>query len=200
MRRSHATATWLLERIGLDSALIGDLSEECARGRSTAWYWRQVLLAAWNGIWGTIFHHKLLALRAIATGYAMNALWLFLWSRFLHIGLAQRPVLSFHSIASLFVILITQIATGWVVARTHRAHAVPMVLVFVIWLMTWNLLGGMPELKRLVVNSIDQPRFRAYLAWYLLPISTEVAGLLFGGLIGAHRSKKAPPEVNPEAA
>src|SRR5579872_4944999 len=134
MRLSPAAAVSLLERLGLDSALAGDLLEECARGRSTIWCWRQVLVALWTGVWSATVAHKLLALRAVATGCAVNALWLFLWSNFLHIGLSPRPDISFESIASLLTILFTQVATGWVVARTHRAHAVPMVFVFMIWL------------------------------------------------------------------
>ncbi len=41
MRSSHAVAIWLFERLGLDVALTGDLLEECQRGRSAIWYWRQ---------------------------------------------------------------------------------------------------------------------------------------------------------------
>lgn len=43
-----AAATWLLEHFACKSrrdALIGDLEEEFAHGRSKAWYWRQALLA-----------------------------------------------------------------------------------------------------------------------------------------------------------
>jgi preprotein translocase subunit SecY len=39
-------ATWLLKRAARgNEALVGDLLEEYRRGRSTAWYWRQVLTA-----------------------------------------------------------------------------------------------------------------------------------------------------------
>jgi hypothetical protein len=189
MRLSHAAAVWMLERLGLDSALAGDLLEESARRRSTIWYWRQVLIAMWTGVWAAILGHKLLALRAVATGWAVNALWIFLWSKFLPIGLSSVPHISLESIATLLIILLTQVATGWVVARTHRAHAVPMVLVYAIWLVTSYAIGTFSEGQRLLVNSIDQPRFRAYLAWYLLPISIDVIGLLCGGVIAARRRR-----------
>src|SRR5262249_10400789 len=130
----------------------------------------------------------------------VNALWLFLWSRFLHIGLTSVPAISFESIASLLIILFTQVATGWVVARTHRAHAVPMVFLFVAWLVTSYIAGSFSDAKRLLVNSIDQPRFRVYLVWYFTPISIEVAGLLCGGVIGARPKRQAPCPTNPEAA
>lgn len=200
MRLSYAAAVWMFERLGFDAALAGDLLEECARGRSTFWYWRQVLIAIWVGIWRAIFDHKVLALRAVATGCAVNSVWLFLWGKFLHIGLPTTPMISIESIASLLIILLTQAATGWVVARTHRAHAIPMVFVFVIWLVLWYLVGTFSEAERLLVNSIDQLRFLPYLAWYLTPIFTEVVGLLVGGIVGARQKAPASPPTNPEAA
>ena len=190
MRFSLLAAVWILERLGLDSSLTGDLLEECARGRSTIWYWRQVVMAACTGVSTAILEHKVYALGAVGTGCAVNALWLFLWSRFLHLGLRPIPEISFESIASLLLILLTQVVTGWVVARTHRAHALPMVLLFVFWLVTCYLAGSATDVRRLLVNSIDQPRFRAYLAWYLTPISIEVAGLLCGGVIGARPKRQ----------
>jgi hypothetical protein len=69
----------MFDRLDLDGALAGDLLEERARGRSKVWYWRQVLIAIWTGIWSTVFAHKVLALRAVATGCAVNGVWLFLW-------------------------------------------------------------------------------------------------------------------------
>jgi hypothetical protein len=191
MRASHSIAIWLFERLGLDVALAGDLLEECARGRSVIWYWRQVLIAIWTGTWGAIFDHKVLALRAVATGCAVNSVWTFLWLKFLHLGLPGTPIISIEAIASLSILLLTQTVTGWIVARTHRAHAIPMVLVFAIWLVLWYFGGSFSEAKRLLVNSIDQARFRPYLAFYLTPISIEVAGLLLGGMAGA-RPKRQP--------
>jgi hypothetical protein len=42
-----ALPTWLLEHLngGSTEALAGDLLEQFSQGRSTAWYWRQVLIA-----------------------------------------------------------------------------------------------------------------------------------------------------------
>ena len=180
MRSSHAIAAWLFERLGLDGALAGDVLEERTRGRSTIWYWKQVLIAIWIGIWGAIFGHKVLALRALATGCAVNALWLFLWSKFLHLGLPVSPPDTkrsmIESVACLLIILLTQTLTGWIVARTHRAHAIPMVVVFVTWLVLWYMGGTL---------SGNEPRLPPHLAWYLTPITTEVVGLLIGGIVGA---------------
>jgi len=196
MRRSHAAVSWLFERLGLDTALAGDLIEECAAGRSAFWYWCQVSAAVWVGVWGGILNHKLLTLRAIATGCAVNAVWLYLWTRFLHFGLTRTA--SLDSFVSLLAILLTQTVTGWIVGRTHRAHAMPMVCAFVIWLLVWALgSADFPHLRMLVVDSLDQPRFRPYLArylvWSFVPIFVEFAGLLAGGMMAA-RAGRPPSE------
>jgi hypothetical protein len=195
MRSSHAIAVWLFERLGVDAALAGDLLEECARGRSTIWYWRQVLIAIWIGIWSAIFDHKVLALRAVATGCAVNGVWLFLWSNFLHFGLPARPPdtkqLMIQSIACLLIILLTQTVTGWIVARTHRAQAIPMVVVFAIWLVLWYLGGAF---------SGQEPRLLSHFPWYVTPISTVVAGLLVGGIVGARPKRQPRPPTNPRLA
>jgi hypothetical protein len=105
-------------------------------------------------------------------------------------------MISMESIASLLIILFTQAATGWIVARTHRAQAIPMVLVFVTSLVLWYLASTFSDTRRLLVDSIDQARFRPYLAWYLTPISTEVVGLLLGGIVGAHPKRQLSPPTN----
>jgi len=188
MRLSHAIAIWLLERLGLDVALTGDLLEERARGRSAIWYWRQVLVAIWVGISVAIREHKVLALRAVATGFAIESLFIFLWNR-----APELPML--FSIAwwmiQFSVTLLTQVATGWVVARTHRAHQIPMVLVFLVCFHIWLVCGNFSWLKMIMVDSIDQPRFRPYLATYLLTIFTATVGLLLGGILGARPKRSS---------
>ena len=196
--RSSQAATWIFELLGLDVALAGDLLEECAAGRSVVWYWRQVLVAVWVGTWDAILDHKVLACRALVTGCAVNAGWLFLWEKFLHIGLSVTPRLTIESTAALLIILVTQTVTGWIIARTHRAHAIPMVFVFAIWLVSWYPASvDFRYFRMLLVDSIDQPRFRGYLAadivWILVPILIEFAGLLAGGAVGA-RPKRRPSE------
>jgi hypothetical protein len=188
MRLSHTIAIWLLERLGLDVALTGDLLEERARGRSAIWYWRQVLVAIWVGISVAIREHKVLALRAVATGFAIESLFIFLWNR-----APELPML--FSIAwwmiQFSVTLLTQVATGWVVARTHRAHQIPMVLVFLVCFDIWLVCGNFSWLKMIMVDSIDQPRFRPYLATYFLTIFTATVGLLLGGILGARPKRSS---------
>jgi hypothetical protein len=182
MRSSHAIAIRLLERLDLDVALTGDLLEECERGRSAIWYWRQVLTAVWIGIWGAVRDHKVLAVRAMATGFAIEASMIFLWN---HWG----PDLSIYSLANwifqFWVVVVTQVATGWVVARTHRAHPIPMVFVFLIFFLLWDVGWNLPWVRMALVDSIHQSRFRPYLAMYLMNMFTATAGILLGGILGA---------------
>jgi hypothetical protein len=70
MKRSGppTTAAWLLKRIVVDEALVGDLAEEFQARGSGAWYWRQVLTAAAMITAKEISGHKLLAIRGAMTG------------------------------------------------------------------------------------------------------------------------------------
>jgi hypothetical protein len=198
MRRSQAISNWLFERLRLDESLTGDLIEERERGRSLIWYWRQVLIAICIGIWGAVRDHKILALRAIATGCATNSLFLLLGRRFLNpLPYPWSMVSTAPWITGLSIILLTQVATGWIVARTHRAQPVPMVSVFAIWLMFWYVYGNFSELGRLLGDAIDQPRFRLYLTMYLAPEFLTIAGLLVGGILGARPTQSLSARADP---
>ena len=64
-----AVASWLLERFCTDPGLKGDLIEEYGARRSTAWYWKQAIIAVSVYPFSQIIEHKWLAVRAIMTGY-----------------------------------------------------------------------------------------------------------------------------------
>src|SRR5271170_575530 len=161
-----AAAVWLLEAFDVthnNPALIGDLTEECSGGRSSVWLWRQVVAAIAYG-------HKLLTIRAVVVGEA--AVWLSSWalirvlsslvfrlfphSWFNWIGWIVFPVPLGSIGASIGAVMFA----GWIVGRFHREHRTTLVLLFA----TLQFLKMTPEVSRLVVNSIGQPRFRPYLA------------------------------------
>ena len=48
--RPPRLATWLLRCFGVHESLVGDLIERYSQGRSSAWYWHQVVIAIWLGI------------------------------------------------------------------------------------------------------------------------------------------------------
>ena len=70
-KRPPLVASWLLERLCSDPGLTGDLVEEYGARRSALWYWRQAIVAASVYPFSQILEHKWLAVRAIATGYAI---------------------------------------------------------------------------------------------------------------------------------
>lgn len=79
MMSPDAFSFWLFEYLGLDVALAGDLLEERERGRSAIWFWRQVTIAVCVAVWAPIRDHKLMALRAVAAGFATEYLFIFAW-------------------------------------------------------------------------------------------------------------------------
>jgi hypothetical protein len=195
MRSSQAIAAWLFDRLDLDVALLGDLIEERER-RSPVWYWRQVLFAVWIGIWSSIRDHKVLALRAVATGFAMEYFFLFLWE-------FQGPDLPLISIvnwiANLSLVLLTQTATGWVVARTHRARRIAMVFAFLACFFLWDFSHKLFWAIRMLVDwdRID-PAVHPYVVYTFVYISLAVVSALFGGIL-AH-PQKAPSAAHPGVA
>jgi hypothetical protein len=184
MKSSQTIAIWLLECLDLDVALAGDLLEECARGRSAIWYWRQVLIAVWGGLWGAIRDHKLLTLRAIATGFATEYLFIFLWFRYVP---DLRPFSPEQWLAQVSGVLFSQAATGWVVSRTHRAHQVPTALAFLTCFLGWYVYGNFFWAQRVLMGSIDTPNLRPYAAMFLLTFFMTIAGVLLGTTLARHR-------------
>lgn len=184
MRTSYAIAAWIFELLGLDDALAGDLLEEHTQGRSGIWYWRQVLIAILISIYGDIRKHKVVALRAVVTGCAINSLWILLLN-FLNPWVPPITMIRVNPNAHpLLTVLLTQVATGWILARTHRPHEIPMVVTFMIWLLPW---------------AVGDAFFQAQmpLAMYLALVALTQAGLLLGGIVGTHpKGPRSAPVVN----
>jgi hypothetical protein len=140
-RKTPAVATWLLERFGVkrqNEALIGDLAEEYQAGRSRAWYWWQTLMAMAVAVQRDIRNHKLLALRAVVTGWVLSLGWVWFMQQLFHfprltLGPDTGFILMFDCLTWLHWILI-----GWVVARTHRSHPVAMALAYFVWVTVAN--------------------------------------------------------------
>ena len=73
-------ATWLLERLASGpkrESLIGDLAEQYRRGRSSAWYWRQVFMALLVSTTRDIGGHKLVVVRAVVISWMFLIPWIF---------------------------------------------------------------------------------------------------------------------------
>jgi len=196
--RPPRAATWLLEKFARkNDALTGDLTEEYLRGRSSGWYWKEVLSAIAVGFISDIRDHKLLALRAIAIGWA--TIYVLFWVE----GLLQRGYLGFlfsHGIRFdvwwrhyyfypvMLVPLICPWASGWVVARCHRGYQQAMVFVYLLSLELWFLPNGF----RLTVDALEDRRFLPYLVEWLIYAVLTVVLVLLGGLTNTSRKVIAP--------
>jgi hypothetical protein len=122
-RRSPIGANWLLERFGVtNESLVGDLMEEYQSGRSAAWYWWQTLVAIARTAPRDVWHDKLLAGRAILTG----------WFIFDLCCVKPGPIQSFldqQSWTTIAEACFGFALAGWIVAWTCRRRSVSMVLV-----------------------------------------------------------------------
>jgi hypothetical protein len=187
------TATWLLEHLssgrGNDS-LKGDLMEEYRSGRSGAWYWRQVLMTIAVTFWKEISAHKLLAVRAVATGWAVWFLYVSLIAPWLYeilIPLAHRFPFAFDLyVPSGFVWWIiwlsVRAASGWIVARLHREHRAAMVLTFSASVLLWKLQTLPWILSNLIVDAIGDSRYAPYIVTNFASVILPPVCILVGGL------------------
>jgi hypothetical protein len=145
MKQPPVVARWLLNRFTscTPTALQGDVEEEYQSGRSSAWYWRQVVGAIVTGLRKDIWDHPILALRAIATGWIVLLLMFVLlgdrtaeaiakyfwnWSRY-EDGYGAGFWWPFWVAASCvsyggFAI------SAWAVARLHSAYGMGMVTAY----------------------------------------------------------------------
>jgi hypothetical protein len=136
-------------------------------------------------------------LGALTTGVGAETLLWALHNAYVGPRLPQGPMVSFVPwTINLLIIVITQVATGWLIARTHRAHAIPALLTFLTFSSTWWIYQNFSLLSRLTVDSIDQPRFRIYLAYHLSTILVANLSVLLGGFLGA--SPKLPAAAQNE--
>jgi hypothetical protein len=175
-------ATWLLEKLGTDQALLGDLIERYARGRSRRWFWRQALLALAIGTVKDIREHKVLTIRAVATALATASA----------LGFVARMIIGFGPRPSYVFLLagcLMNGVVGWVVGRLHRPHHGPMVL----GLAAVALLLQGPEFVRVLSNAVQHPRFEPYLAGWFIHILPQTLSLLIGGIVSAPRSRTGAP-------
>ena len=180
MTRLRPITIRLLEQGGLDTVIAGDLLEERARGRSSTWYWRQLVMAAGIGSWNAVRQHKVLALRALATGCAMEWALVYAWNHWV-------PDITPFTIAQwtlqMTTALLTQILVGWVIARTHRAQQVPMVLLFLLGFEAYYWYGVVRWITTWLEYTVPAPIFLAYSAMFTLTALMAGIGILLGGVV-----------------
>ena len=152
-------AAWLLDRLASDpqiEAIAGDLLEQYRLGRSRFWYWREVITAITVGAWSGFRDHTLVMLRALAIGWIVT--YLTVWV----VGPVEYSLLypylsagfpGIHNLEARFPNIVAFVVgtligaprcvlTGWVVARFARQCRIPAVLGFATTFLLFGVLGN----------------------------------------------------------
>jgi hypothetical protein len=175
-----ALAAWLLERARFsttDGAIAGDLMEQFNRGRSAAWYWRQVLVAIAVGCISDVRHHSVLAIRAIVITWAVNYGAILLapavLSRHRLFGMASHP-----GLVSFAFMLLGGAASGALVALLHRKHRSAMLLTCAGTLLGWAFIAVV-FIKRGALQASIQQIVGVAIVCYLVVLT----GFIIGGFL-----------------
>jgi hypothetical protein len=192
-------ANWLLRRFGggpRRESLIGDLDEQFARGRSSFWYWRQVLSAILVGVSRDLSEHKLLAVRSAAVTCGIVFAWhgttlaLYLW-------ISRRWVNAWVTSSSGFLFWNWHIfgghlhllwcvgagLAGWMTVRLHRTHPAVAIVAGVLGQLPMVLWWAMP----IWIHPAGGPpswHFAHRLIVVVMIVGMPMSTLL-GGLLGA---------------
>jgi hypothetical protein len=86
---------------------------------------------------------------------------------------------------------------GWIVGRLHRDHRATFVVLFATLQSIFILVQVFPTLLRHLIDSIDQPRFRPYLAMDLGILLLFPIAVLLGGYIAGSRADDRCPRPRP---
>lgn len=142
-RRPPRLASFLLESLAPgNEALHGDLEEEFSRGRSAAWYWRQVLaavalqgplavrarglVAAENFITGII---TLLLIGFYAVFVVNVTEWLLRFEGVQVLARLPNALGPFNGLASVLTFFLGLAGGRWI-AKGHRAHRIASIITF----------------------------------------------------------------------
>jgi hypothetical protein len=196
----RTVAIWLLERVAVPEALIGDLDEGRRAGRSRRWFARQAAVAIVQTV------ARQCSMATISTALVASAL-LFVWfegalklySAFLNsLHVESRLV---HPRLFYFVWIIYCLplntgwcagcaVTGWLVARLHRGHPAAVGLMTAAVQLPVVVWFGWPYLRLLV--HVEPPfspllsdhvgyLFDTLIAFVGMPLCTLIGGLLASG-------------------
>jgi len=144
----------LARRFGASDALLGDLLEQHADGRSWFWLQRQILAATLIGQMATVRNHKLVAVWAIAVGWLGNIVIGHL------VGMQLLPLLGgpWHVPIELWMVrhlgvpyivplrmvitmCVVYALTGFLVSWLSRPFSIPMLLAFLASLVSAHAVG-----------------------------------------------------------
>jgi len=127
-------------------------------------------------------------LGAVMTGIGAETVLWGIHNAFVSSWLPPGPMTSFAPwTINLLILFVTQLATGWLIARTHGTHPMPSLLTFLAFSLTWWAYENFSLIGRLAVDSIDQPRFRIYLFYHLSSLFVATFSLFVGAWLSSSR-------------
>lgn len=182
---------WLLERCGVDEALLGDIDEERRAGRSAWWLTRQVSVAIARTTLREWRLHPWLALRAILVGWLLSQAWGLGYKEMLFRLLPDYLSNEWARMGLWSVEIVNWIVIPYAVARIvailHRPHSASMGLLWV----------GCLNLLLTVQWAAFAPRDIIMVSWLAVIHLITVLGALAGGLLlpGARRRPNATPHA-----
>ena len=154
VRRPPPVATWLLRNLGSGAAneqLLGDLTEEHAKGQSSVWFWRQAVAAIVLSFAAESRAHKWVIARGVVVGYGCWTLMNYIsrlgltviellgwpWPRHpvtvyedfgrrMPVGTVQMDMWTYlvGPLLSLFAAVLVACISGWLVGRLHQKHRI----------------------------------------------------------------------------
>jgi hypothetical protein len=177
-----AAATWLLDRFCADPGLAGDLIEEYRERQSSAWYWKQAVVAVSVYSTSQILQHKWLAVRAIATG------WLF-WFVVINMGMrgVVHPWLDTVAPRAVypFVAYVVWLGNGWLIGRLHRPYSTAMVSAYALWLTG----ASVRPVYAAAMNALAGVDGSTTFTWELWSRAMTVVIIICGGTLCAYRDQ-----------
>jgi hypothetical protein len=178
----------LLDDLG-QSHLAGDLTEEVAAGRSSAWFWWQVSAAGVRGVVSTCRAHPYLTFRAVALG------WILLQLVNGQLPFSPHPEVKrwiYNSPVAAMLIAAQYFSVGWVMARMHQQHRTGLILATGLSLMVTNALEVVARTLLVTLmqpTGIAFPSGRGLVVWVvytavllLLPLFVLAGGLWAPGI------------------
>jgi hypothetical protein len=102
-------ATALMDRFGVEPALIGDVLEQRRAGRSRAWFWRQVVVVLFSAVVRDLAAHPLRSTIGALLALVIRHLAIRAWSAYepaidMKIGETLLDVMPLHHTALLIVV------------------------------------------------------------------------------------------------
>jgi len=181
----------LLVRWGVDEALIGDLTEQRAAGRSAAWFWRQVIAAVVWRLLSDLIAHPIRATLAVLMALLLRRLTFTAWAMNgptidMHIGdmllaylpLGRQTLLLAVATANAVALLPIWFAIGWMTARVSPGASLLFLVV------SWGVVAPTLARQLAFASAAARPVLGADLAMFAISLGGFTASTCIGAAYG----------------